>query len=95
VVELNRAVAVAETEGPDTALELIDRLPLEGYRYFHSTRADFLRRIGRHSEAQTAYERALALTENVAERRFLEDRVLELRSGSNDASETLEGREGV
>jgi RNA polymerase sigma-70 factor (ECF subfamily) len=72
VVEMNRAVAVAEIDGPGAALELIDRLPLHDYRYFHSTRADFLRRLGRNSEARIAYGRALSLTENEPERRFLE-----------------------
>lgn len=79
VVEMNRAVALAEIEGPEVALELLDELPLDDYRYFHSTRADLLRRLGRHTEARLAYSRALALTENRPERRFLEDRLLELR----------------
>jgi RNA polymerase sigma-70 factor, ECF subfamily len=83
VVEMNRAVALAEVEDPEAALELIDQLPLEDYRYFHSTRADFLRRLGRNNEARQAYGRALALTESEPERRFLEGRLLELhpRSG--------------
>ncbi len=55
VVELNRAVAVAEVAGPETALELVDRLDLDSYRYLHSTRADFLRRLGRAEEAEAAY----------------------------------------
>jgi RNA polymerase sigma-70 factor, ECF subfamily len=78
VVEMNRAVALAELEGPEAALELIDELPLDDYRYFHSARADFLRRLGRNREARIAYERALALTDNDPERRFLEGRMLEL-----------------
>jgi RNA polymerase sigma-70 factor (ECF subfamily) len=82
VVEMNRAIAIAETEGPEGALELIDQLPLDDYRYFHSTRADFLRRLGRNVEAQAAYGRALALTDNPPERRFLEGRMLELRPRS-------------
>jgi RNA polymerase sigma-70 factor (ECF subfamily) len=82
VVELNRAIAVAEVEGAEAALELVDRLPLDDYRYFHSTRADLLRRLGRDDEARAAYGRALALTDNQPERRFLEGRMLELRSGS-------------
>ena len=75
---MNRAIAVAEIDGPEAALELIDHLPLDGYRYFHSTRADFLRRLGRLTEARIAYGRALALTDNNLERRFLEGRMLEL-----------------
>jgi RNA polymerase sigma-70 factor (ECF subfamily) len=79
IVEMNRAVAVAEIEGPQAALDLIEELPLAGYRYFHSTRADLLRRLGRTTEARIAYSRALALTDNDPERRFLEERLLELR----------------
>jgi RNA polymerase sigma-70 factor (ECF subfamily) len=85
VVEMNRAVALAETEGPDAALVLVDQLPLDDYRYFHSTRAELLRRLGRDSEASIAYGRALALSENTPERRFLERRLLELRD-HGDAS---------
>jgi RNA polymerase sigma-70 factor, ECF subfamily len=77
VVELNRAVAVAETEGPAVALALVDRLELDSYQYFHSTRADFLRRLGRTAEARSAYRRALELTTTEPERRFLERRVEE------------------
>jgi RNA polymerase sigma-70 factor (ECF subfamily) len=83
VVEMNRAVALAEIEGPEAALELIDQLPLDDYRYFHSTRADFLRRLGRNKEARAAYGRALALTQAEPERRFLEGRLLELRPRSD------------
>src|SRR5262249_61127825 len=79
VVELNRAVAMAEIEGPEAALELIDQLPLDDYRYFHSTRADFLRRLGRNAEARIAYGRALALTDNTPKRRFPEGGLLELK----------------
>ena len=61
VVELNRAIAVAEAEGTDAGLALVDRLDLDGYQYFHSTRADLLRRLGRADEARTEYERALEL----------------------------------
>jgi RNA polymerase sigma-70 factor (ECF subfamily) len=71
VVALNRAVAVAETDGPAAALRLVDRLPLDGYYLFHATRADLLRRLGRPAEAAAAYEAALAGTQNPAERRFL------------------------
>ncbi len=77
VVELNRAVAVAEVAGPEAALELVEELDLDGYRYLHSTRADLLRRLGRAGEARAAYERALELTTAEHERRFLERRVRE------------------
>jgi RNA polymerase sigma-70 factor (ECF subfamily) len=71
VVALNRAVAVAEVEGPDAGLTLVDRLDLGRYRLFHAIRADLLRRLGRNAEAALAYKEALALTENAAERDFL------------------------
>lgn len=71
VVELNRAVAVAELLGPQAALDIVDRLPLERYRYLHATRAEFLRRLGRDAEALDAYDRALALTTDGVERRHL------------------------
>jgi len=79
VVELNRAIALAETDGPEAALEVLDGLPLDDYRYFHSTRAELLRRLGRNAEARVAYGRALALASTDPERRFLEGRLLELR----------------
>ena len=72
VVALNRAVAVAEVEGPDAALSLIDGLDLGGYPMFHAIRADLLRRLGRTSEAALAYEAAIARTENASERDFLQ-----------------------
>jgi RNA polymerase sigma-70 factor (ECF subfamily) len=72
VVALNRAVAVAEVQGPEAALALIDRLDLDGYHAFHAVRADLLRRLGRGTEAVRAYEAAIALTENAAERGYLE-----------------------
>jgi RNA polymerase sigma-70 factor (ECF subfamily) len=72
VVALNRAVAVAEVEGPDAGLTLVDGLDLGGYRLFHAIRADLLRRLGRNEEAALAYETALARTENAAERDFLQ-----------------------
>jgi RNA polymerase sigma-70 factor (ECF subfamily) len=75
VVELNRAVAVAEVEGPEAALAIVDGLPLGDYRYLHATRADLLRRLGRSQEAQDAYVRALELTRSEPERRFLEERI--------------------
>ncbi len=78
VVELNRAVAVAEAEGPEAGLRIVDSLTLADYRYFHSTRAELLRRLERRPEAREAYLRALALTPDGAERRFLEGRVADL-----------------
>jgi RNA polymerase sigma-70 factor (ECF subfamily) len=72
VVALNRAVAVAEVEGADAALALVDGLNLAGYYLFHAIRADLLRRLGRNAEAALAYEAALARSENAVERAFLE-----------------------
>ena len=74
VVALNRAVAVAEVEGPDAALTLIDGLELDGYHLFHAVRADLLRRLGRNAEAALAYDAAIARTENATERDFLQRR---------------------
>jgi RNA polymerase sigma-70 factor (ECF subfamily) len=74
VVALNRAVAVAEVHGPAAALAAVDSLDLAAYHLFHATRADLLRRLGRPGEAAEAYDAALALVENGAERRFLEAR---------------------
>ena len=71
VVALNRAVAVAEVEGPDAALTLVDALDLETYHLFHAIRADLLRRQGRFDEAARAYDEAIARAKNVAERDFL------------------------
>ncbi|MGR6316993.1 RNA polymerase sigma factor [Micromonospora soli] len=80
VVELNRAIAVAETEGPQAGLRIVDELGLDDFRYLHSTRAELLRRHGRTDEARDAYRRARELTEDGAERRFLERRLTELAS---------------
>ena len=77
VVRLNRAVAVAEADGPAAALAIVDGLDLPGYQYWHSTRAELLRRLGRSDEARTAYRQALALARTVPERRFLERRIAE------------------
>jgi RNA polymerase sigma-70 factor, ECF subfamily len=74
VVALNRAVAVAEVEGPEAALALVDGIDLDGYRLFHAIRADLLRRLGRDAEAVLAYEAAIARTGNATERAFLERR---------------------
>jgi RNA polymerase sigma-70 factor (ECF subfamily) len=78
VVELNRAVAVAEIDGPEAALAIVDRLGLDDYLYLHSTRADLLRRLDRPGEARAAYRRALELAQTDPERRFLELRLEEL-----------------
>jgi RNA polymerase sigma-70 factor (ECF subfamily) len=74
VVALNRAVALAEVEGPDVALAAVDGLALDGYAAFHVVRADLLRRLGRTPEAAEAYGAAIARTENEAERDFLRGR---------------------
>jgi len=71
VVALNRAIAIAEVQGPAAALALVDELDLDNYHPFHATRADLLRRLGRDSEAATAYDRAAALAPTDAERAFL------------------------
>ena len=78
VVELNRAVAVAMADGPAVGLTLLEDLPLERYQWFHSARADLLRRQGKRDEAATAYHRALELAANETERAFLERRLAEL-----------------
>ena len=74
VVTLNRAIAVAELEGPQAGLALLAGLDLDGYRYYHSTRADLLRRLGHDDEAHAAYTRALELTEPGPEERYLQSR---------------------
>jgi RNA polymerase sigma-70 factor (ECF subfamily) len=78
VVELNRAIAVAEEQGPEAALAIVDRLALEDYRYLHATRGELLSRLGRTTEARDAYRRALGLVDDDAERRLLERRLAEL-----------------
>ena len=78
VVELNRAIAVAEADGDAAGLALVGRLNLDGYQYFHSTRADLLRRLGRADEAYTEYQRALELAHTEPERRFLRRRIAEV-----------------
>jgi RNA polymerase sigma-70 factor (ECF subfamily) len=79
VVALNRAVAVAEVDGPAAALALVDRLDLDGYHLFHAVRADLLRRLSRTTEADQAYAAAIARTDNAAQRAFLERRRQALR----------------
>jgi RNA polymerase sigma-70 factor (ECF subfamily) len=90
VVELNRAVAVAMRDGPEAGLALVDAILARGelsdYRLAHAARADLCRRLGRKSEAKASYERALALTRQEPERRFLERRLAELKAeGPDDA----------
>jgi RNA polymerase sigma-70 factor (ECF subfamily) len=89
VVELGRAVAVAEEQGPAAGLEIVDRVALEDYRYLHSTRGELLRRLGRTAEAREAYGRALALVHDDAERRLLERRLAEL--GAEPSAFTTNG----
>jgi RNA polymerase sigma-70 factor, ECF subfamily len=82
VIELNRAVAVAMRDGPEAGVELINAILARGdladYRLAHAARADLCRRLGRASEARESYHRALALTRQEPERRFLEKRICEL-----------------
>jgi RNA polymerase sigma-70 factor, ECF subfamily len=79
VVELSRAVAIAEVAGPLQALAIVDDLALADYRYFHATRGELLSRLERTEEAREAYGRALALAHDDAERRLLERRIAALR----------------
>jgi len=78
VVELNRAAALAQAGDPAAALRTVDRLDLDGYLYFHSTRGELLRRLGRDAEARAAYGRALELATTTPERRFLTRRLDQL-----------------
>jgi RNA polymerase sigma-70 factor (ECF subfamily) len=82
VIELNRAVAVAMRDGPSAGLALIDAIlergDLSDYHLVHAARADLCRRLGRTAEARVSYERALALTQQEPERRFLQRRLAEL-----------------
>jgi RNA polymerase sigma-70 factor (ECF subfamily) len=78
VVELNRAIAVAEADGPRAGLTMVEALSLEDFHYLHATRGEFLRRLGRTREARDAYRRALELVHDDAERRLLERRLAEL-----------------
>ncbi|HSI25941.1 MAG TPA: RNA polymerase sigma factor [Aeromicrobium sp.] len=78
IVALNRAVAVGEVDGPDVALALVDRLALGSYHAWHAARADFLRRLGRSSDAKEAYGAAIDATNNPAERAYLQRRLSQL-----------------
>lgn len=75
VVALNRAVAVAEVEGPQAALAIVDELPLDHYHAFHAVRAELLRRLDRRSEADAAYRAAIERTDNAVEAAFLQSRL--------------------
>jgi RNA polymerase sigma-70 factor (ECF subfamily) len=88
VVELNRAVAVAMAEGPAAGMAIIAPLEegLDHYHLLHAARADLLRRLGRLDEAAAAYERALGLTANAVERRFLRRRLAEVRASPHSPS---------
>ncbi|HEX7265322.1 MAG TPA: sigma-70 family RNA polymerase sigma factor [Candidatus Dormibacteraeota bacterium] len=80
IVALNRAIAVAEVEGPDAALALLDGLDLEDYHLYHAVRADLLRRLGRAEEAAAAYEEAIVRTNNASERDFLQRQLRDRRT---------------
>jgi RNA polymerase sigma-70 factor (ECF subfamily) len=87
VIELNRAVAIAMRDGPAAGLTMIDRLLRRGelveYRLAHAARAELCRRLGRTADARTSFERALALTKQDPERRFLERRLAEVGGAKN------------
>jgi RNA polymerase sigma-70 factor, ECF subfamily len=83
VVALNRAVAVAEVHGPAAALDLVEELDLGRYYLYHSIRADLLRRLSRPDQAARAYEQALTLTQNAAERAYLAARLADQHSGTS------------
>ena len=86
VARLNRAVAIALAGDVEAGLALVDELrELDGYGYLHAARADLLRRLGRNDEAAGSYRNALALTDNLTERRFLERRLREMESRGTSA----------
>jgi RNA polymerase sigma-70 factor, ECF subfamily len=87
VVTMNRAIAVAELAGPEAGLALLDGLELDDYRYYHSTRADLLRRLGRDDEARAAYTRAVGLSQPGPEQRFLESRLAGLSESTGQHSD--------
>jgi RNA polymerase sigma-70 factor (ECF subfamily) len=80
VAELNRAIAVAEWQGPEAGLAIVETVDLADYQYLHSTRAELLRRLGRPNEARAAFTRALELAGSEPERRLLRRRISELPS---------------
>jgi RNA polymerase sigma-70 factor (ECF subfamily) len=81
IVALNRAVAVAEVEGADAALTLVEGLDLDGYHLYHGIRAELLRRLGRNADSAIAYDAAIARCDNAAERDFLQRRRQALTPG--------------
>jgi RNA polymerase sigma-70 factor, ECF subfamily len=78
VVELSRAVAVAEADGPEAGLRIVDGLDLADYHYLHATRGELLRRLGQTGEARAAYQQALELVHDDAERRLIERRLADI-----------------
>jgi RNA polymerase sigma-70 factor (ECF subfamily) len=84
IVALNRAIAIAELDGPATALAIVDEIDLDGYHLYHAARADLLERLGRIEEATAAYDRTLALATNPVERRHLERRRGALASAGSE-----------
>ncbi len=80
IVALNRAVVVAEIDGPQPALGLIDELSLEHYYIFHAIRADLLRRLGDADQAEAAYRAAIEATDNAAEIAFMNERISAVRN---------------
>lgn len=84
IVELNRAIALAERDGPLAGLEIINQLDLDRYHLFHATRGKLLERLQRYEEAVAAYQQALTLTDNQAEETLLRDRIESLRGRSRE-----------
>ncbi|MFZ0091714.1 MAG: sigma-70 family RNA polymerase sigma factor [Solirubrobacteraceae bacterium] len=84
IVTLHRAIAIAEVDGPEAGLQIIDTLPLQDYRYLHAARAELLRRLGRMQESREAYARALNLFADSPERRLVARRLTELQIEDND-----------
>jgi RNA polymerase sigma-70 factor, ECF subfamily len=81
IVALNRAVALAEIDGPHAALELVDELPLEQYYLFHAIRANLLRRLGQADRAEAAYRAAIERTDNAAELAFMREQIAAISAG--------------
>jgi RNA polymerase sigma-70 factor, ECF subfamily len=96
VIELNRAVAVSMRDGPSSGLALVDAIlargQLDAYHLAHAARADLLRRLGRTAEARAAYRRALELTRQEPQRRFIEQRLIELGHGPGDDDASRPGQ---